>query len=41
MSLEAPGYMRLDAYDDTTLRSTVTALDDDLEPETVFYTCFP
>ena len=41
MSLAAPGYMRLDAYDDTTLRLTVTALDDDLEPETVFYTCIP
>jgi hypothetical protein len=41
MSLAAPGYMRLDAYDDTTLRLTVIALDDDLEPETVFYTCIP
>jgi hypothetical protein len=41
MSLAAPGYMRLDAYGDTTLRLTVTALDDDLEPETVFYTCIP
>jgi hypothetical protein len=41
MSLAAPGYMRLDAYDDATLRLTVTALDDDLEPETVFYTCIP
>jgi hypothetical protein len=41
MSLAAPGYMCLDAYDDNTLRLTVTALDDDLEPETVFYTCIP
>jgi hypothetical protein len=41
MSLAAPGYMRLDAYDDASLRLTVTALDDDLEPETVFYTCIP
>ena len=41
MSLAAPGYMRLDVYDDTTIRVTVTALDDDLEPETVFYTCIP
>jgi hypothetical protein len=41
MSLAAPGYMRLDAYEDTTLGLTVTALDDDLEPNTVFYTCVP
>jgi hypothetical protein len=41
MSLAAPGYMSLDAYDDTTLRLTLTALDHDLEPETVFYTCIP
>jgi hypothetical protein len=41
MSLAAPGYVRLDAYADTTLGLTVTALDDDLEPDTVFYTCVP
>jgi len=41
MSLAAPGYMRLDAYGDATLRLTVTALDDDLEPEIVFSTCIP
>jgi hypothetical protein len=41
MSLAAPGYMRLDDYEDATLRVTVTALDDDLEPQTVYSTCIP
>jgi hypothetical protein len=41
MSLAAPGYMRLDAYGDATLRLAVTALDDDREPEVVFSTCIP
>ena len=35
------GKKRFYRLDDATLRLTVTALDDDLEPETVFYTCIP
>ncbi len=41
MALAAPGFMRLDTYDDSTLRLNVTALDDDDVPRLVFSTCIP
>ena len=41
MALAAPGFMRLDTYDDSTLRLNVTALDDDDVPQLVFSTCIP
>lgn len=41
MSLAAPGFMRLDAHGDATLRLGVTALDDDFERRLVFSTCIP
>jgi len=41
MSLAAPGYMRLDAYADSTLRLNVFAVEDDAEAQLVFSTCVP
>jgi hypothetical protein len=41
MSLAAPGYMRLDAYQDGKLRLNVIALDDDHDARLVFSTCIP
>jgi hypothetical protein len=41
MSLAAPGYMRVDVYDDATLRLHVIALDDDDARAMVFSTCIP
>ena len=41
MALAAPGFLRLDTYDDSTLRLNVTALDDDDVPQLVFSTCIP
>jgi len=41
MSLAAPGYMRLDAYGDATLRLNVIALENERNPELVFSTCIP
>jgi len=41
MTLAAPGYMRLDVYEDASLRLNVVALDDDLDPDMVFSTCIP
>jgi hypothetical protein len=39
MSVAAPGYMRLDANTDGTLRLSVTALDGKNTPHAVFETC--
>ncbi|MBW2542870.1 MAG: hypothetical protein JRF15_12330, partial [Deltaproteobacteria bacterium] len=41
MSLAAPGYMRLDAYADGTLRLNVFAVDEERESDLVFSTCVP
>ena len=41
MSLAAPGYMRLDAYADATLRLNVFAVDEERASELVFSTCIP
>jgi hypothetical protein len=41
MSLAAPGYMRLDAHGDGTLRLNVLALADDRAARLVFSTCIP
>ena len=41
MSLAAPGYMRLDAYEDGRLRLNVIALDDEDEAKLAFSTCIP
>jgi hypothetical protein len=41
MSLAAPGYMRLDAYADSTLRLNVFAVDEDRSSNLVFSTCVP
>jgi hypothetical protein len=41
MSLAAPGYMRLDAYADSTLRLNVFAVDENRKSNLVFSTCVP
>jgi len=41
MALAAPGYMRLDAYEDASLRLNVLALDAQRERRLVFSTCIP
>jgi hypothetical protein len=41
MSLAAPGYMRLDAYEDSTLRLNVFAVDEERGSSLVFSTCVP
>ena len=41
MSLAAPGYMRLDAYEDATLRLNVYAVDEERKSSLVFSTCVP
>jgi hypothetical protein len=41
MSLAAPGYMRLDAHEDGTLRLNVLALADDADARLVYSTCIP
>ena len=41
MSLAAPGYMRLEAHPDASLRLHVIALDDSKQPERVYSTCIP
>jgi hypothetical protein len=41
MSLAAPGYMRLDAYADSTLRLNVFSVDQERESTLVFSTCVP
>ena len=41
MSLAAPGYMRLDVYDDASLRLNVLAVEDDARSKMVFSTCIP
>jgi len=41
MALAAPGYMRVDVYDDATLRLNVIALDKANQPDLVFSTCIP
>ena len=41
MSLAAPGYMRLDAYEDATLRLDVLAVDESQKSDLVFSTCIP
>ena len=41
MSLAAPGYMRLDAYDDATLRLNVLAVEGEEGSKMVFSTCIP
>jgi hypothetical protein len=41
MSLAAPGYMRLDAYEDATLRLNVFAVDEKRKSSLVFSTCVP
>jgi hypothetical protein len=41
MSLAAPGYMRLDAYEDATLRLNVFSVDESRESTLVFSTCVP
>ena len=41
MSLAAPGYMRLDAYADSTLRLIVFSVDENGESDPVFNTCIP
>jgi len=41
MALAAPGFMRLDVYEDRRLRLNVIAIDDDDVPHRVFSTCIP
>lgn len=41
MSLAAPGYMRLDAYEDGALRLNVFAVDEERKSILVFSTCVP
>ncbi len=41
MSLAAPGYMRLDAYADSTLRLNVFSVDENRKSNLVFSTCVP
>lgn len=41
MSLAAPGYMRLDAYADGTMRLNVYSVSEERESELVFSTCVP
>jgi hypothetical protein len=41
MSLAAPGYMRLDAYADATLRLNVFSVDESRKSNLVFSTCVP
>jgi len=41
MSLAAPGYMRLDAYEDATLRLNVFAVDEERKSSLAFSTCVP
>jgi hypothetical protein len=41
MSLAAPGYMRLDTYEDKKKRLNVFALDDDMQSRFVYSTCVP
>jgi hypothetical protein len=41
MSLAAPGYMRLDAYADSTLRLNVFSVDESRSSNLVFSTCVP
>jgi hypothetical protein len=41
MSLAAPGYMRLDAYADSTLRLNVFSVDENRRSDLVFSTCVP
>jgi len=41
MSLAAPGYMRLDAYEDGALRLNVFAVDEERKSSLVFSTCVP
>ena len=41
MSLAAPGFMRLDAHPDASLRLHVIALDEAKQPELVYSTCIP
>jgi len=41
MSLAAPGFMRLDAHPDASLRLHVVALDDAKQPDLVYSTCIP
>jgi len=41
MSLAAPGYMRLDAYADSTLRLNVFSVDEGRQSSLVFSTCVP
>jgi hypothetical protein len=41
MSLAAPGYMRLDVYEDAKLRLNVIALEEDRDAKLVFSTCIP
>lgn len=41
MSLAAPGYMRLDAYADSTLRLNVFAIAENANSTMVFSTCVP
>jgi hypothetical protein len=41
MSLAAPGYMRLDAYADSTLRLNVYSVDESSRSDLVFSTCVP
>jgi hypothetical protein len=41
MSLAAPGYMRLDAYADSTLRLNVFSVDEERKSTLVFSTCVP
>jgi hypothetical protein len=41
MSLAAPGYMRLDAYADSTMRLNVFSVDDSRRSNLVFSTCIP
>ncbi len=39
MAIAAPGYVRLDEYDDRSLRLTMVALQDDDRPREIFQTC--
>jgi hypothetical protein len=41
MALAAPGYMRLDVYEDAVMRLNVLALDENGETDLVFSTCIP
>lgn len=41
VSLVAPGYMRLDAYADSTLRLNVFSVDESRRSNLVFSTCVP